>query len=238
MDIRNDAIKYIKANQKVIINKFADPHIFLPIEHPFTIFMAGSPGAGKTEFSTKFNPALYDYDHMNSVVRIDADEIRKLIPQFNGKNSTVVQPATTIGVEKIFDHIQQHDQNAIVDTTFSDFNKAYDNVKRSLKRHRRVGIFYIHFDPKVAWDYTKIREKKEGRTVTMDFFINAYTNARENVDRIKIEFPQIEVNVIIKELTGNEQNPIGMKTKFNIERVANYLKTFYNKDELAEIIKS
>lgn len=214
MDIRKATIKYIKNNQKVIIKKFADPQVFLPVEHPFSIFMAGSPGAGKTEFSNKFDPSLYEYYNVNPIVRIDADEIRKLIPQFNGKNSAVVQPATTIGVEKLFDHIQQHDQNAIIDTTFSDFNKAYDNFRRSLKRHRKVGIFYIHFDPKVAWDYTKIREKKEGRNITSDFFIEAYVNARENVDKIKKEFPQVEVNLIIKELTGNEQHPIGMKTKF------------------------
>ena len=135
--------------------------------------MAGSPGAGKTEFSNKFNPAIYKYESSVPIVRIDADEIRKLLPQYNGKNSDVVQPACTIGMEKLFDQIQHHDQNAIIDTTFSDFNKAYDNVRRSLKHNKRVGIFYIHFDPKIAWDYTKIREKNEGRSVSKKFFISS-----------------------------------------------------------------
>jgi predicted ABC-type ATPase len=236
MDITEAAINEIKQRKKEIIKKFADPTVYLPVQKPFTIFMAGSPGAGKTEFSNKFNPNLFEYDASVPIVRIDADEIRKMLPQFNGRNSDEVQAAATIGMEKLFDHIQDHDQNAIVDTTFSDFNKAQDNIRRSLLHKRKVGIFYIHLDPRIAWDYTKIREKKEGRNVSKNFFIDSYFQAKDNVDKMKLLFPKIEVNLIEKELTGDAANPLRIKTKFSINKIDNYLKFVYNKEELDSIL--
>lgn len=238
MSVTDEAIQEIKKRKKEIIKKFADLAIYLPVDNPFTIFMAGSPGAGKTEFSNKFDPSLYQYSTNVPIVRIDADAIRKLLSQFHGTNSDEVQPATTIGMDKLCDHIHEHNQSAIIDTTFSDFRKASDNVKRSLKHNRKIGIFYIHLDPKVAWIYTQLRQKKEGRSVSKEFFIDSYLKAKENVDKIKGMFPQIEVNLIEKELTGNESSPIRIKTSFNISGVDYHLKLVYNRNELGKIIKS
>ena len=238
MGMREEALQEIKGRRKELIKKFADLSIYLPVENPFTIFMAGSPGAGKTEFSNKFDPSIYKYKSDAPIVKIDADAIRKLLPQFTGNNSDEVQPAATNGMEKLFDHIQDHNQNAIVDTTFSDFNKASKNVKRSLDHHRKVGIFYIHLDPKIAWAYTQLRQTKEGRSVTKEFFIESYFRAKDNVNKIKEIFPEIEVNLIEKEETGNENNPIKIKTSFNIEKVDYYLKLVYNRNELEKIVSS
>lgn len=237
MSVIEESKQEIKNRKKEIIKKFADPSIYLPVKNPFTIFMAGSPGAGKTEFSNKFDPIFYKYDTNVPIVRIDADEIRKLLSQFHNTNSDEVQPATTVGMDKLCDHIHKHDQNSIIDTTFSDFKKANDNVQRSLKHNRKIGIFYIHLDPLVAWAYTQLRQKKEGRSVTKDFFIESYFKAKENVDKVKETFPQIEVNLIEKELTGDDNNPIRIKAIFNIKGIDNHLKLLYNKNELEKIIK-
>ncbi len=238
MSIIDEAVLDIKKRRKELISRFADLNVYLPVKNPFTVFMAGSPGAGKTEFSHKFDPAVYRYHTHVPIVRIDADEIRKLLPQFTGHNSDEVQLATTIGMEKLFDHIQHHDQNAIVDTTFSDYIKAQDNVSRSLKRKRKRGIFYIHLDPQVAWTYTKLRQEKVGRSVTTEFFIDSYLSARDNVDKIKEKFPQIEINLIEKVLTGDDNNPIKIKTNFNIKKLDYHLKVSYNRHDLEEIITS
>ncbi len=238
MSTSDDAVAEVKKRKKEIVAAFADPQIFLPADRPFTIFMAGSAGAGKTEFSNKFDFSITDYSIQVPIVRIDADEIRKLLPQFSGDNADEVQTATTIGVEKLFDHIQNYDQNAIVDTTFSDLDKAINNVRRSLKRNRKVGIFYIHLNPIVAWTYTQARQTAMGRKVTKDFFIESYIKAKENVDIVKQTYPEIELNLIDKELTDDMDTPIKANIKFNIDRVANHIKLVYNRDELVRIIKS
>ena len=134
-----EAKKFIKKNKKLLIEKFASPDLYKPTVNPVTIFMAGSPGAGKTEFSKNLAKMLN-----KKLVRIDADEIRGIIPQYNGRNSDIVQGASSIGVEKLYDHILAKKLEAIVDGTFSKYNVSYKNVKRSLDHSRPVVIFYIY----------------------------------------------------------------------------------------------
>ncbi|MBI2458967.1 MAG: zeta toxin family protein [Parcubacteria group bacterium] len=175
-----EAKKFIKKNRKLLIEKFAKPDFYKSIVNPVTIFMAGSPGAGKTEFSKNLAKILD-----KKLVRIDADEIKEIMPQYNGKNSDVVQGASSIGVEKLYDHILAKKLEAIVDGTFSKYDVSYKNVKRSLDHSRPVVIFYIYQDPIIAWDFTKKREALEGRMIPKSAFIEAFFAAKENVNKIK-----------------------------------------------------
>ena len=157
------AKKFVKRNKDFIIEKFADLASFPPVDNPFSIFMAGSPGAGKTELS-KVLVKLFTKDKPSiKIVRIDADEIKKILPQYKGYNSDDVQGASALGVEKLFDWVLKKGQNVIVDGTFSDFEKSRNNIERCLRRDRVVGILYLYQDPLIAWSFTKKREKMEGR---------------------------------------------------------------------------
>ena len=53
-----EALAFAKANKKAIAKRLTDPAIFLPEDEPVSVFMAGSPGAGKTETSIELL-ALY-----------------------------------------------------------------------------------------------------------------------------------------------------------------------------------
>lgn len=44
------AVLWIKANKKIILEKFATGLEYAPDTQPTTLFMAGSPGAGKQKF--------------------------------------------------------------------------------------------------------------------------------------------------------------------------------------------
>ena len=52
---------------------------------PESYFMAGSPEAGKTEYSKRFVDGVKK-DTGASIVRIDGDEIREILPQYNSSN--------------------------------------------------------------------------------------------------------------------------------------------------------
>ena len=97
-EISSRAIAYVKASKKEIRKRFADPLVYPKSDHPVAVFMAGSPGAGKTEISK----ALIDLFEVPTV-RIDADDIRNLLPGYTGGNSSLFQGAASIGVEKILD---------------------------------------------------------------------------------------------------------------------------------------
>jgi len=222
------AKEWVKRNKKLIIEKFANLSDFPPVDNPFTMFMAGSPGAGKTEFSKTF---IKDYPGGVKIVRIDADEIRSMIPDYTEGKAYKVQGAASLGVEKIFDFIQDHSQNCILDGTFADFNIAKKDVERALNKGRKVGIMYIYQDPKVAWDFTQKREKLEGRRVSKEIFIKCFFDARENVMKIKGLYPQIELNLAIKDFENKLQ-----KSHFNIQLLDPYIKMGYTVDELQNLL--
>lgn len=64
------AYKWVSRHREDIIKKFASADIYMPDTRPITVFMAGSPGAGKTEISKSFIKTFEQ-----PPVRIDADEI-------------------------------------------------------------------------------------------------------------------------------------------------------------------
>ncbi len=88
------AIEYIKNHKQELIDQFTNDAICPPQPHPISVFMAGSPGAGKTEFSKNLIKKFGV-----QVVRIDADEIRDFIPHYDKRNSSAVQGASALGVE-------------------------------------------------------------------------------------------------------------------------------------------
>lgn len=66
-------------------------------------------------------------------IRIDADEIRCIIPSYNGENSHILQSAASIGVEKLYDYVLNKRKSAIIDGTLAiDFTKVANNLERSL----------------------------------------------------------------------------------------------------------
>lgn len=223
-EIESKAIEYIKKNKSYIINRFANRTEYSPVDDPFTIVMAGSPGAGKTEFSISLIEQFYKENPNSKIVRIDADEIKEVIPQYNKENSYLVQSAAIIGMEKIIDSIYAHNQNALIDGTFAHYKSSIKNIQRSIDHGRPIDIWYLYMDPKKAWDFTRKREKLEGRPIKKEDFINAFFSAKENVNKVKQEYgKKITLNLVIKDSN---------KLYLNIDNIDNYLTIGYNSEEL------
>lgn len=229
-DVSLAAIKYIKDNVKLLYKKFADLKLYPPILNPSAYFMAGSPGAGKTEYSKSFIKILCEKEPERKIVRIDPDEIRDFIPQYNHTNATEINSAAFRGVDKLMDYVLKNNQDFLLDGTLASYEVSYKNIVRSLKKNRKVGVVYIYQDPIIAWGFTKKREVLEGRKIPKDLFIKSFFAAKENVNKIKLEFGKdIEVWLVIKDFEQGVEN-----THFNIDNVDSYLKIQYTSQTLEE----
>lgn len=228
LSLSKDAIRYVKVNKNKIIEALVPKTIYKPVSDPVSLFLAGSPGAGKTEFSK----ILVDTFKGETVVRIDADEVRDILPQYHA-NSYVVQGASALGVEKIYDYSLKNKLNIILDGTFADYDKAYKNISRSLHKERLIEVYYILQDPFLAWTFTKKREYIEGRNVPKDVFINAFFSSRENVNKIKSKFSEkIMLNVVTKDYKNNNKSLYS-----NVDTVENVSELRYNRDQLLKGLK-
>jgi len=225
-----EAKLYIRANRRLLIQTFANPATHKKTEHPVSIFMAGSPGAGKTELSKRIIEALFQQPGDNPV-RIDADEIRAMIDGYTGDNAHVFQGASARGVEILFDNVLQHNMNVILDGTFALKRKGFSKIERSLSHGRLVEIYYIFQEPEIAWDFTKKREVLERRRITKEVFVKAFFAAHENIVEAKARFgDNIKLNVVIKDV----RDPSNYQIYLNIASVDKLISWKYSHDKLIQ----
>lgn len=196
--LSNDARKWIRQNKKLLVEKFADPKKYTSHPQLVSFFMAGSPGAGKTEFSKRI------LEVFTNTVRIDPDEIRAIIPGYTGKKSYLTQSACALGVEELVDACIDNKQDFLLDGMLVNFDKTCENISRCLKQNRVVQIFYIYQDPKIAWNFTKAREDAEERHIPREGFITGFLKARENVGLVKAKFGEkVQLTVVLKDYSND-----------------------------------
>lgn len=235
IEITQQAIEFARRNKKVIAKEIADSKKFFPDSNPISIFMAGSPGAGKTEFSKNLITLLEtDLDH--GVVRIDGDDLRKYFSLYNGENSYLFQPAISILVDSIYDKVLKQKQTFILDGTFSKHTIAINNIRRSLDKERAVWIFYIYQDPKTAWKFTQLREQKEGRNIPKQAFIDSFLGSYDTIKLALDEFGStIHTFFVKKDFEKNTVDTI-MTLKTAQDLIDAPIGPVYTKEELINIL--
>ncbi len=202
--IEEEALAYAKKNRTEIARRLTDLKTFIPEANPVSVFMAGSPGAGKTEASIELlNLKAVDGA---KVLRIDPDELREMLPGYNGANSWLFQRAVIPIIERIHDLALDQQQSFLLDGTLSSYSVAEKNIQRSLKRDRTVQILYVYQEPEQAWKFVRAREAAEGRRIQPEDFVRQYFAAREVVNRLKVELgKRVQVDLLMKNNDGSHQ---------------------------------
>ena len=199
-------------------------HDSVPSEEPDAVFMAGSPGAGKTEV------ALGLANRYKKHIVIDADAFRIQFPGYDDSNSSQYQKVSAWLVDQSFKFVVDNEYSFILDATFAVLS-AEKNIIRTLKNGYRVTLFYVYQDPPVAWSFTKERELVEGRVVPKDTFINAFFQARENIEKVKKRHPEVTLHIIIKDYQNNIS-----EVHFDADNIQLVLPQQYTKQQLEEML--
>lgn len=147
-----------------IIKEIKEGVVCVESTQPIAILMGGSPASGKSTFLKKYAPYLLKEE----ILKVDADEIRSMLPEYRGYNATQTHQETkdivttllsdrSIGIPCKFDIIYDGTMNStksyipLIDLLkglgYKVFivyiaNVPYDVVvKRSLERYKRSGRF-------------------------------------------------------------------------------------------------
>lgn len=223
-----EAISYVKRHEKELISRFVDG--VAPVKRPVSIFMAGSPGAGKTEFSTHLINEILGAQ--TSIVRIDPDEIRTWLPQYEHGKAEIMQGAVSTAVNKLHDYVKSKSYSFLMDGTFSKLEQARKNVQQSLDKQRPVLIEYVIQSPEIAWRFTQDREKVDGRNIRREDFIEQFIAARDTVATIKAEFgSNVQVDLIERDLKTGKY-----KSTFNVDNLDKYLPRKYSKIDIEGLL--
>lgn len=202
------AFEFARVNRAALAREIADTNIFAPEDYPITVFMAGSPGAGKTEISKALVEIIEEGDEevqVRRVLRIDPDDFRNLIPGYTGSNSFLFQRAVTKILEKVLDRAFEKRISFILDGTLANINVAKRNIDRVLGNRWVAQIMYVYQRPELAWQFVRAREITEGRNIPMEEFVRQYLAARRNIVDIRRSYGEnLIVNLLVKNTDGTD----------------------------------
>jgi len=228
--IADEAMVFAKANRRAIAKRRTDTAIYPGEDDPVSVFMAGSPGAGKTEASIELLSA-FQTDGIH-ILRIDPDELREEFPRYTGDNAWLFQRAVSILVEKMHDVALEQRQSFILDGTLSNYTVAEKNIERSLGRKRLVQILYVYQEPPSAWKFVEARESQDGRRIRPEHFVDQYFAAREVVERLKVKFGRgIKIDLLLKNLDGSNR-----LYQANVDRIENYVPEKFSREQVLKIV--
>lgn len=224
--LQEEAFLYVRNHSKELIQKFMPSCI--PVATPVSLFMAGSPGAGKTEVSKSL---MRKFETIP--VRIDADDIRAWCPKYVGAKAYVFQKAANKGVNILYDEALSRGCHMILDGTFA-YKGASENIRRSINKNRKVEIWFVYQDPKVAWEFTKARESLEARNVPKEAFIKAFFLARENATAVKETFGNsLTLNLLVKNIDNVDQE---LRLNMQGSELDRFIGSKYTEDDLASLL--
>ncbi len=180
-EISQRAFEEIKAQKHTLPNKIFE----YKNRNKKAIFMAGSPGAGKTEIA---QPLKEEYQ----IDSIDTDEIRKLCRGYSGENSHLYQKAGIEGADTLIKYAFSKGYSFILNGDFIDFNLQKQIIKKATKCDYDIEIAYVYRPLEVAKRYTKTIEKRYGKRVPDEAFIKNSLGAIEIVSKL---IGEIRVNI-------------------------------------------
>ena len=223
--ITQKAYQWAKANKKSFAEKYIKESGAVPDkEEPACIFMAGLPGAGKTEYVR----TIIRESGVKAVC-IDMDDIASRIEGYKPQEADLFRLSATILQNEIFDRTKAKYYPFIMDGTLAS-DITINCIRKAINKGYRVKIVYIKQDPAVAWRNTKEREKIERRSINLDGFIDSYENTINNLEKV-VSSLDVMIDIIIKDKHNKTIDFIQNATRSDIDK---YVKIDYNNKQLRD----
>ena len=174
-----------KQLHKDIIAKFKDGVVCINNNKPIAILMGGSPASGKSTFLRKYAPYLLK----DEILRIDADEVRSMLPEYEGWNASQTHLETKDIVNTLLSDRTiglPCETDIIYDGTMNS-NKSYLPLIKVLRKlGYKIFIVYIDKVPKdVIVDRALKRYGKSGRFVPLEVIDDFFDKGKDALNEIK-----------------------------------------------------
>lgn len=192
--LSENIIAWTKSHKALITNHIITEHNYISSPQPTAIFMAGLPGAGKTEFLNRIK--ISDTDFVN----IDLDQLVENISEYSPKNYYLYRNAANLLVESLLDKVINKHLNFALDGTFAH-NQALKNIKRALDHNFHVHIFFIYISAQQAWHNVKMRETLTHRPIDRKGFASTSRNLIPILQKALEEYqdhPRFNMTIIYK----------------------------------------
>lgn len=170
-----------------IIDEVKEGLFCIENDEPIAILMGGSPASGKSTFLKKYAPYLLSEE----LLKIDADEVRAKLPEYEGWNASQTHLETndiikTLLSDKVIGIPCKTD--LIYDGTMTSVDRYIDLIDLLKKLGYKIFVVFIDNVPKdVVIDRALNRYRNDGRFVPLEVIENSYTKGRDSFNEVKKE---------------------------------------------------
>lgn len=232
MTLKEAAARWARENKTGFTNELLEQSGARPHRLPSAIFMAGLPGAGKSELAQGLVSVM-----RRGVVLLDMDEIARKMPDYQAARADEFRAGATILLERVFDTTIRRKLDFILDGTFSAA-KAVENVCRALKRGYTVKVLLVCQEPEVAWKFTKARELVEHRAISLTGFVEAYCKVYENMRKLEGilgDNSSLSLGILLK---GDKNELMKWRANAQAGEIDEFWPMKYNKETLVKNLES
>lgn len=148
---------------------------FFDEQFRLAIFMAGIPGAGKTELVRRMSPAV-----LAGFTIIEHDKLVELLPKYQPELAYDYRPAGSALITSILSQVIKQKRSFLIDTTLSA-QAGKSNVKKALAKGYRVMVLYVYQDIRQAQTLTRKREVVTKRGISREGFVAACQKINRNL---------------------------------------------------------
>lgn len=168
-----------KANQQKVIAACVGKN---PRADKLAFFMAGIPGAGKTELAKGLQGSP-----LGDFTVIEHDQLVEHIDGYKAENYYDFRTAGSTLVTELFKYCLKNGYSFIFDGTLSHEN-GYRNIKKTLDHGFSVIVVYVHQDIVSAWKLTQDRELVKKRAIEQTGFIHTCQKITSSLKHIFTSF--------------------------------------------------
>ena len=149
---------------------------------PKFIMLGGRGGSGKSKFGE--DGVAKVYDKKNYIV-LDADEIKKSLPEYKGYNAFEVHEESSDILKKAMKIARLKGLNVVLDGTMSGFKSTKKKLDAFKKSDYDIEMYYMHLPREKSTERAIGRfMKKGGRFVPLDVLLDMKDN-EANFDKLK-----------------------------------------------------
>lgn len=165
-----------------IIAEFTKDLVCIRRDKPIAVLTGGAPGSGKSHFIRNYAPYLLGPE----LFHVDADEVRKHLPEYEGWNAWPTQFETRDIVNQMLDNIGgKCKYDVVYDGTMNNAKRYFPLINRLKKLGYDVYVVYMDVPQEVSQERALERYQRTGRYVPMDVIQETFDVGKKSFNAIK-----------------------------------------------------
>lgn len=149
---------------------------------PICLLTGGLPGSGKSSFLKNYSRWLTS----EKVFRVDADEIRARLPEYNGWNASITHLETKDIVNSLLESIGEPCTfDMVYDGTMNKARNYIPLIEKIKKLGYKIFVVYMQVPYEVSRERVLERYRRSGRYVPLEIINDAYEKGLEAFHTIK-----------------------------------------------------